>query len=118
MHNAGRAVNQQAGQRRSDARVGGWGRLINVSRGSVVDEAALIEALQSGLLGWARLGVFESVPRVPQALRELPNVVLLPHAGSATIETRAAMGDLTVDNLLQQLRDRSVLTAVPECKDL
>ncbi|WP_170371317.1 2-hydroxyacid dehydrogenase [Ruegeria arenilitoris] len=98
--------------------LGGRGTLINVSRGSVVDEAALIEALQSGVLGWAGLDVFEDEPRVPQALRELPNVVLLPHAGSATVETRAAMGDLTVDNLLQHLKDGSVLTAVPECKDL
>lgn len=98
--------------------LGAGGTLINVSRGSVVDEAALIEALQSGALGWAGLDVFEDEPRVPQALRELPNVVLLPHAGSATVETRAAMGDLTVDNLLQHLKDGSVLTAVPECKDL
>ena len=98
--------------------LGAGGTLINVSRGSVVDEAALIEALQSGALGWAGLDVFEDEPRVPQALRELPNVVLLPHAGSATVETRAAMGDLTVDNLLQHLKDGSVLTAVPECEDL
>ncbi|WP_171128581.1 MULTISPECIES: 2-hydroxyacid dehydrogenase [unclassified Ruegeria] len=94
------------------------GTLINVSRGSVVDEAALINALQNGELGWAGLDVFAEEPRVPQALRDLPNVVLLPHAGSATVETRAAMGDLTVDNLLQHLKDGSVLTAVPECQDL
>ncbi len=94
------------------------GTLINVSRGSVVDEAAMIRALQDGALGWAGLDVFEAEPVVPQALRDLPNVTLLPHAGSATVETRAAMGNLTVDNLLQHLKDGTVITAVPECADL
>ena len=94
------------------------GTLINVSRGSVVDEAALIEALGSGKLGWAGLDVFDAEPVVPQALRELPNTVLLPHVGSATVETRAAMGALTVDNLLQHLKDGTVVTPVPECADL
>jgi lactate dehydrogenase-like 2-hydroxyacid dehydrogenase len=94
------------------------GTLINVSRGSVVDEAALIEALGSGKLGWAGLDVFEAEPMVPQALRDLPNTVLLPHVGSATVETRAAMGALTVDNLLQHLKDGTVVTPVPECADL
>ncbi|SLN32065.1 2-hydroxyacid dehydrogenase [Ruegeria meonggei] len=98
--------------------LGPRGTLINVSRGSVVDEPALIAALQGGKLGWAGLDVFRDEPRVPQALRDLPNVVLLPHAGSATVETRAAMGNLTVDNLLQHLNDGTVLTPVPECKDL
>ncbi len=98
--------------------LGAGGTLINVSRGSIVDETALINALQNGELGWAGLDVFEDEPRVPKALRQLSNVVLLPHAGSATIETRAAMGDLTVDNLLQHLKDGSVITAVPECRDL
>lgn len=95
--------------------LGPQGTLINVSRGSVVDEAALIEALQSGKLGWAGLDVFEAEPHVPEALRALPNVVLLPHVGSGTVETRAAMGALTVDNLLQHLKDGTVLTPVPEC---
>ena len=91
------------------------GTLINVSRGSVVDETALIAALQSGTLGWAGLDVFEAEPTVPQALRDLPNTVLLPHVGSGTVETRAAMGALTVDNLLQHLKDGTVISAVPEC---
>jgi lactate dehydrogenase-like 2-hydroxyacid dehydrogenase len=97
--------------------LGPEGTLINVSRGSVVDEVALIKALQTGQLGWAGLDVFEAEPQVPQALRDLPNVTLLPHVGSATRETRAAMGALTVDNLLQHLTDGTVKTPVPECAD-
>ena len=98
--------------------LGPQGTLVNVSRGSVVDESALIEALQNGKLGWAGLDVFEHEPKVPQALRELHNVVLLPHVGSATIETRASMGALTVDNLLQHLKDGTVISPVPECAHL
>ena len=98
--------------------LGPTGTLINVSRGSVVDEAAMIDALQSGKLGWAGLDVFEGEPHVPQDLRDLPNTVLLPHVGTATVETRAAMGALTVDNLLQHLKDGTVISAVPECADL
>ncbi len=98
--------------------LGPRGTLINVSRGTVVDEAALIKALQEGRLGWAGLDVFESESEVPQALRDLPNTVLLPHVGSATVETRLAMGALTVDNLLQHLDDGTVITPVPECAAL
>ena len=98
--------------------LGPRGTLINIGRGSVVDEAALIGALSTGRLGWAGLDVFENEPQVPEALREMPNVVLLPHAGSATVETRAAMGQLMVDNLLKHLEDGTVLTAVPECAGL
>jgi len=98
--------------------LGPQGTLINVSRGSVVDETALIAALQDGILGWAGLDVFEGEPHVPQALRDLPNTVLLPHVGSATVETRNAMGALTVDNLLQHLKDGTVISAVPECAHL
>lgn len=94
------------------------GMLINVARGSVVDEAELVWALQDGRLGYAGLDVFEDEPRVPDALKEMPNVVLLPHAGSATHETRAAMGKLTVDNLERFLDTGDVLTPVPECKGL
>lgn len=95
--------------------LGPQGTLINVSRGTVVDQEALIAALQDGSLGWAGLDVFEDEPNVPQALREMPNTVLLPHVGSATIETRAAMGGLTVDNLLQHLKDGTMISPVPEC---
>jgi len=55
---------------------------------------------------------------VPQALKDMDNVVLLPHVGSATIETRRAMGDLTCDNLSQYLRNGTVITAIPECQHL
>jgi lactate dehydrogenase-like 2-hydroxyacid dehydrogenase len=94
------------------------GTLINVSRGSVVDETAMIAALQEGRLGWAGLDVFEQEPKVPAALRQMANVVLLPHVGSATHETRAAMGNLTVDNLLQHLENGTVISPVPECGDM
>lgn len=96
--------------------LGPKGTLINVSRGSVVDEEALIKALQDGRLGWAGLDVFEKEPKVPEALRALPNTVLLPHVGSATVETRAAMGQLTIDNLIQYLEDGTTKTPVPECQ--
>ncbi|GGG72243.1 glycerate dehydrogenase [Salipiger pallidus] len=75
------------------------GILVNVARGSVVDETALIAALASGRLGAAGLDVFEHEPQMPQALIELPNTVLLPHVGSATEVTRRMMGDRVLDNL-------------------
>ena len=73
--------------------------LVNTARGDVVDEAALAEALESGHLAGAGLDVFAEEPKVPERLVELPNVTLLPHIGSATLETRTAMGMLAVDNL-------------------
>jgi lactate dehydrogenase-like 2-hydroxyacid dehydrogenase len=94
------------------------GILINVARGSVVDETALVAALESGKLGGAGLDVFEAEPRIPDALKAMDNVVLLPHVGSATHETRRAMGDLTCDNLSRFLKDGTVLTPVPECRAL
>ncbi|MNF50397.1 Glyoxylate/hydroxypyruvate reductase B [compost metagenome] len=75
------------------------GILINVARGSVVDQAALIAALQSGALGGAGLDVYAAEPEVPAALRELNNVVLLPHIGSASEETRLQMEQLVLANL-------------------
>ncbi|WP_343504476.1 2-hydroxyacid dehydrogenase [Alloyangia pacifica] len=79
--------------------LGPQGILVNVARGTVVDEAALIAALSTGKLGAAGLDVFEYEPQVPQALIDLPNTVLLPHVGSATEVTRRAMGDRVLDNL-------------------
>ena len=88
------------------------GTLINVSRGSVVDEPALVAALESGELGGAGLDVFADEPNVPAILLQLDNVVLQPHAGSATTETRQAMGDLVVDNLAAHFEGNPVLTPV------
>ena len=100
------------------AALGPDGILINVGRGSVVDEAALINALETGKLGMAGLDVFENEPHIPEALRKMRNVVLTPHIGSATVETRAAMAQLAVDNLLQHRKDGKVISPVPECASL
>jgi len=74
--------------------------LINTARGDVVDEDALIEALQAGTIAGAGLDVYQREPSVPEALVALPNVVLLPHLGSATMESRSAMGMRAVENLV------------------
>jgi lactate dehydrogenase-like 2-hydroxyacid dehydrogenase len=94
--------------------LGPAGTLINVARGSLVDELALVSALQSGRLGAAGLDVFEDEPRVPEALFALGNVVLLPHVGSASVHTRNLMGQLVVDNVLAIAEGRPPLTPVPE----
>jgi len=88
------------------------GALVNVSRGSLVDEAAMVELLSDGRLGGAALDVFADEPRVPEALFTLPNVVLSPHQGSATEKTRAAMGDLVVKNLAAHFAGDPLLTPV------
>ena len=75
------------------------GVFINVARGTVVDQEALVELLVSGELGRAGLDVFADEPNVPEALFSLKNVVLQPHMGSATVETRKAMADRVVENL-------------------
>ena len=92
--------------------LGPEGTLINVARGSVVDEQALVKALADGSLGAAGLDVFESEPKVPEALFGMDQVLLQPHVGSATHETRKAMGDLTVDNLRAHFSGKPVLTPV------
>ena len=88
----------------------GW--LINIARGSVVDEAALVEAVVSGRLGAAGLDVFAREPQVPEALLGLDNVVLQPHQGSASEETRSAMGRLVLENLEAHFAGRPLLTPV------
>ncbi|MEM6939322.1 MAG: 2-hydroxyacid dehydrogenase [Pseudomonadota bacterium] len=98
--------------------IGPSGVLINVGRGSTVDESALIEALEAGTLGKAGLDVFENEPDIPERLRRLPNATLLPHVASASIETRAAMGDLAVDNLIAWKERRTLITPVPETASL
>ena len=80
--------------------LGPEGILINMARGSVVDEEALIEALRDSKIMSAGLDVFANEPRVPQELIDMEHVVLLPHVGSASVHTRNAMGQLVVDNLL------------------
>ena len=92
------------------------GCIVNVARGSVIDETALIEALRSGAIAGAALDVFEAEPEVPQALREMDNVVMTPHIGSATGQTRRAMAQLAFDNLDACLSGKPVLTPVPECR--
>lgn len=86
--------------------------LVNIARGSVVDETALVEALRDGTIAGAGLDVFEREPHVPRGLFDLDNVVLLPHLGSGTVETRQAMADLTVRNLREFLTKGHLLTAV------
>src|SRR6266705_1176661 len=88
------------------------GTLINVARGSVVDEPALIKALAEGRLGHAALDVFESEPNPSPELLKLSNVIVQPHHGSATIETRTAIGQLMVDNLSAHFAGRPLLTPV------
>jgi hydroxypyruvate reductase len=89
------------------------GYLINVARGTVVDEDALVEALQSRGIAGAGLDVYRDEPRIPEALLSLDNVVLLPHVASATNETRQAMAELVFENLLQFSKDGKVKVGVP-----
>ena len=96
------------------AALGSNGVLISVGRGTTVDEAALADALQRGIIAAAGLDVFEKEPYVPDALLALPNVSLLPHVGSASQATRKAMGDLVVDNLVAWFDTGAALTPVPE----
>jgi lactate dehydrogenase-like 2-hydroxyacid dehydrogenase len=85
--------------------------LVNSARGDILDEDALVTALRTGTIAGAALDVYASEPSVPAALRELSNVVLLPHLGSATLETRTAMGMLVLDNLQAFLDGRE-----PPCR--
>src|SRR3954454_16654192 len=94
--------------------LGPRGVVINVARGSVVDEPALIAALKSGSILGAGLDVFEKEPNVPDELRALQNVVLLPHIGSASVVTRNAMDQLVVDNLKAWFAGKPPLTPVVE----
>jgi lactate dehydrogenase-like 2-hydroxyacid dehydrogenase len=95
------------------AALGAAGTLVNIARGSLVDQAALIAALREGTLGMAALDVFDGEPKVPAELRALENVVMTPHVASLTVETRHAMGQLVVDNLSAHFDGRPLLTIVP-----
>jgi lactate dehydrogenase-like 2-hydroxyacid dehydrogenase len=94
--------------------LGPEGVVINVGRGIVVDEPALIAALRDRTIRAAGLDVFANEPRVPPELLALPNAVLLPHVGSASVHTRKAMGQLVVDNLRSWFENGRPLTPVPE----
>lgn len=94
--------------------LGSRGVLINLARGSVVDEDALIDALQRGIIMNAGLDVFANEPSVPDALIDMPNTVLLPHIGSASVLTRHAMDMLVIDNIKAWFSGKQPLTPVPE----
>lgn len=92
--------------------LGPQGTLVNIARGSLVDEAALVAALEQGRLGAAALDVFADEPRVPPALKTMDNVVLAPHVGSFTLEARTAMGMLAIANLLAHFAGEPLPTPV------
>ncbi|MGH1331254.1 MAG: 2-hydroxyacid dehydrogenase [Paracoccaceae bacterium] len=86
--------------------------LINVARGDVIDEAALIKALQSRQIAGAGLDVYEKEPQIPKALRDLPNTTLLPHLGTAALEIRENMGQMALDNLIAWQQGAPLLNPV------
>jgi lactate dehydrogenase-like 2-hydroxyacid dehydrogenase len=94
--------------------LGPRGIIINVARGSVIDEPALIAALKSGTILAAGLDVYANEPNVPDELRAMQNVVLLPHIGSGSVVTRNAMDQLVVDNLKAWFAGKAPLTPIPE----
>ncbi len=94
------------------AALGPQGFLVNIARGSVIDEAALVDALVNRKIAGAGLDVFDNEPNVPEALFALDNVVLLPHIASGTHETRRAMADLTLANLRSYFNNGKLLTPV------
>jgi hydroxypyruvate reductase len=95
--------------------LGNKGYLINIARGSVVDQPVLVQALKDKAIAGAALDVFWDEPVIDPELRRLPNVVLTPHIASATVETRQAMVALTMDNLAAFYLKKAVPTPVPEC---
>uniref|UniRef100_UPI0040487BAC 2-hydroxyacid dehydrogenase n=1 Tax=Orrella sp. TaxID=1921583 RepID=UPI0040487BAC len=92
--------------------LGAKGILVNIARGPVIDETAMTELLKSGALGGAGLDVFENEPKVPDALKQLSNAVLMPHQASATVETREAMFDLVKRNLAAYFAGKPLITPV------
>ena len=92
--------------------LGPRGYLVNIARGSCVDEPVLLRYLKEGRIAGAGLDVFADEPRVPPEFFGLDNAVLLPHVGSATVETRKAMGDLQIENLRRHFAGQPVLTRV------
>ena len=96
--------------------LGPEGMLVNISRGSTIDETAMLDALENGKLGSAALDVFENEPNIDPRFTKLKNVLLQPHQASATEETRRAMGELMANNLLAFYASEPLLTEVPETK--
>jgi len=96
------------------AALGPKGSVINIARGSIIDEPALVAALKAGMLGGAGLDVFANEPHVPADLLALDNVVLFPHVGSATKETRKGMGDLVLANLAAHFAGKPLVKLIPE----
>jgi lactate dehydrogenase-like 2-hydroxyacid dehydrogenase len=90
--------------------LGPTGIIVNIARGPVIDETALVAALEAGKLGCAALDVFEHEPKVPEALLKTDRAVLLPHIGSATLETRVAMENLMLENLQAFFETGRVIT--------
>jgi lactate dehydrogenase-like 2-hydroxyacid dehydrogenase len=98
------------------AALGKKGTIVNIARGSIIDEPALVKALQDGTIKGAGLDVFADGPNVPAALLEREDVVLLPHVGSATRETRQAMGDLCKANLDAWFAGKPLPALIPELR--
>lgn len=96
------------------AALGSQGHVINIARGSVIDEAALIRALREGVIAGAGLDVYEREPSIPEELVALPNVALTPHIGGGTLEAAAALQDLVLANVDAFFAGNPVLTPVPE----
>jgi lactate dehydrogenase-like 2-hydroxyacid dehydrogenase len=94
--------------------LGPQGMIVNISRAANLDETALLDALEGGRLGGAALDVFEGEPHLNPRFLTAPNVLLQPHHGSGTVETRRAMGQLMRDNLTAHFAGRPLLTPVPE----
>ncbi len=109
------AANRHAVNREVLKALGPDGIVVNIARGSIIDEVALIELLQSGQLGGAGLDVYEYEPAVPDALKAIPHVVLTPHIGGGTFDAHDAMQRLVVANINAFLAGEPVKTPVPEC---
>lgn len=92
--------------------LGSKGILVNIARGSVIDEPAMVRVLTEGALGGAGLDVFDKEPIVPDALKSMNNVVLMPHVASATHETRRAMTDCLLENLASYFANGKVITPI------
>jgi len=106
--------NRHAVNREVLAALGPRGIVVNISRGSVIDEAALIEAIESGAIAGAGLDVYEHEPEVPAPLLSLPHVAALPHIGGATLEAQEVMQAMALANIAAFFAGRAVPNAVPE----